>query len=52
MSYLSDGHKEWHAVNGADNPNCPLDCGAGYDYEDEEYEYYEKLGNEEVNYPS
>lgn len=39
MSYLADAHREWHFVNGADNPNCPLDCRAGddsaYDPEDE-----------------
>lgn len=28
MSYLSDAHRDWHAVNGAYNTNCPLDCGA------------------------
>ena len=27
MSYLSDAHAEWHAVNGA-YATCPLDCGA------------------------
>ena len=27
MSWLSDAHDEWHAVNGAYNTNCPLDCG-------------------------
>lgn len=28
MSYLSDAHRDWHAVNGAYNTECPLDCGA------------------------
>lgn len=26
MSYLSEAHNEWHAVNGHD-AICPLDCG-------------------------
>ncbi len=30
MSYLSDAHAEWHAVNGRDQV-CPLDCGVGED---------------------
>ena len=28
MSYLSEAHAEWHAVNGR-YAACPLDCGAG-----------------------
>lgn len=41
MSWLSEAHSEWHAVNGHD-AICPLDCGVGeayppeYDYTDEE----------------
>lgn len=27
MSWISDGHAEWHAVNGK-YATCPLDCGA------------------------
>jgi len=27
MSYLADAHRDWHAVNGRYNSNCPLDCG-------------------------
>ena len=28
MSYIADAHRDWHAVNGAYNTECPLDCGA------------------------
>lgn len=28
MSWISEAHADWHAVNGAYNSNCPLDCGA------------------------
>lgn len=29
MSYLSEAHRDWHVVNGANNTMCPLDCMAG-----------------------
>lgn len=35
MAWLADAHREWHYVNGA-NEVCPLDCGVGETYGDEE----------------
>jgi len=32
MSYLADAHRDWHTVHGQ-NVVCPLDCGAGEDYD-------------------
>lgn len=34
MSWLSDGHAEWHYVNGK-YATCPLDCGASEVHEQE-----------------
>lgn len=35
MSWLSEAHNDWHTANGWDRV-CPLDCGAGEVWDDEE----------------
>lgn len=42
MSYLSEAHAEWHAVNGHDAV-CPLDCGVG-----EVYDPWDAMTDEEI----
>lgn len=32
MSWIAEAHADWHTVNGW-NVVCPLDCGAGEDYD-------------------
>lgn len=42
MSYLSEAHNQWHAINGP--YGCPLDCGIGE--AEAEAEYLASLPNQ------
>lgn len=47
MSWIADAHRQWHQVYPSAPWDCPLDCGAGENYEMEEEAAWEEAQAEE-----